>query len=197
MRVLLQRWRKIHDAYSDDDGWGYINTLSSVVTITVDGRQVNNCGSTVIFAEEGLTPDVNFQMQDIHSTTDGSLGENPLIANIVNKFRNAYGKPVVVVIQSQLGDPICAYSGKDVYWELCDAAGIGLDELGQLPDDLTVSACPKDQQIHLPGALRHDPVPFFPRLFKGVPVAVSIEQLSKQSTANYWTSNNNNTGMPP
>ena len=42
----------------------------------------------------------------------------------------------------------------------------------------TVSACPKDQQIHLPGALRHDPVPFFPRLFKGVPVAVSIEQLS-------------------
>lgn len=49
---------------------------------------------------------VDFQMQDIHSTTDGSLGENPLIANIVNKFRNAYGKPVVVVIQSQLGDPI-------------------------------------------------------------------------------------------
>ena len=32
--------------YNDDDGWGYINTLSSVVTITVDGRQVNNCGST-------------------------------------------------------------------------------------------------------------------------------------------------------
>lgn len=67
--------------YNDDDGWGYINTLSSVVTITVDGRQVNNCGSTVIFAEEGLTPDVDFQMQDIHSTTDGSLAENPLIAN--------------------------------------------------------------------------------------------------------------------
>ena len=106
--------------YNDDDGWGYINTLSSVVTITVDGRQVNNCGSTVIFAEEGLTPDVDFQMQDIHSTTDGSLGENPLIANIVNKFRNAYGKPVVVVIQSQLGDPICAYSGKEVYWEVCE-----------------------------------------------------------------------------
>lgn len=106
--------------YNDDDGWGYINTLSSVVTITVDGRQVNNCGSTVIFAEEGLTPDVDFQMQDIHSTTDGSLAENPLIANIVNKFRNAYGKPVVVVIQSQLGDPICAYSGKDVYWEVCE-----------------------------------------------------------------------------
>lgn len=78
--------------YNDDDGWGYINTLSSVVTITVDGRQVNNCGSTVIFAEEGLTPDVDFQMQDIHSTTDGSLAENPLIANIVNKFRNAYAE---------------------------------------------------------------------------------------------------------
>lgn len=106
--------------YNSDDGWGYVKTLSSVVTITVDGKQVNNCGSTVIFAEEGLTPDVDFQMQDIHSTTDGSLAENPLIANIVNKFRNAYGKPVVVVIQSQLGDPICAYSGKEVYWEVCE-----------------------------------------------------------------------------
>ncbi len=109
--------------YNSDDGWGYVKTLSSVVTITVDGKQVNNCGSTVIFAEEGLVPDVDFQMQeiqDIHSTTDGSLGENTFIANIVNKFKNSYGKPVVVVIQSQLGDPICAYSGKEVYWEVCE-----------------------------------------------------------------------------
>jgi len=25
----------------------------------------------------------------------------------------------VVVIQSQLGDPICAYSGDEVYWKVC------------------------------------------------------------------------------
>jgi len=66
-----------------------------------------------------LEPDVDFQIQDIHSTTDGSLGENTIIAKTVNFYKNAFGKPVVVVIQSQLGDPICAYSGENVYWEVC------------------------------------------------------------------------------
>ncbi len=105
--------------YTSDGVWGVTKTMSSVVTITVDGKQINNCGSTVIFAEEGLEPDVDFQVQDIHSTTDGSLGENPIIAKTVNSYKNAFGKPVVAVIQSQLGDPICAYSGENVYWEVC------------------------------------------------------------------------------
>lgn len=105
--------------YTSDGVWGVTKTMSSVVTITVDGKQINNCGSTVIFAEEGLEPEVDFQVQDIHSTTDGSLGENPIIAKTVNSYKNAFGKPVVVVIQSQLGDPICAYSGENVYWEVC------------------------------------------------------------------------------
>jgi hypothetical protein len=38
------------------------------VTIAIDGQEVENCGSTVIFAEKGLDPDVNFQVQDIEST---------------------------------------------------------------------------------------------------------------------------------
>lgn len=105
--------------YTSDGVWGVTKTMSSVVTITVDGKQINNCGSTVIFAEEGLEPEVDFQVQDIHSTTDGSLGEDPIIAKTVNSYKNAFGKPVVVVIQSQLGDPICAYSGENVYWEVC------------------------------------------------------------------------------
>ena len=41
-------------------------------------------------------------------------------AKIVNKYKNAFGKPQVVVIQSQLGVPICAFSGKDVTWEIPD-----------------------------------------------------------------------------
>lgn len=106
--------------YNEQSGCGYTKTLSSVVTITIDGHQVSNCGSTVIFAEEGLTPDVDFQMQDIHSETDGSLGDNTIIANVVNQYKNSFGKPVVVVIQSQLGDPICAYSGDEVYWTVCE-----------------------------------------------------------------------------
>lgn len=101
------------------DGWGYVKTLSSVVTITVDGHQMSNCGSTVLFVEKGLTSDVDFQIESINSEASG-VGDNTIIANIVNRYKNAFGKPVVVVIQSQLGDPICAFSGDNVYWEVCE-----------------------------------------------------------------------------
>lgn len=107
-------------SYSPKGGWGYTKTLSSVVTVTIDGKEVESCGSTMIFAEKGLNPEVDFKSPEvIKSTTDGSLGENVIIANVVNKFKNNFGKSRVVVIQSQLGDPICAYSGDKVYWEVC------------------------------------------------------------------------------
>lgn len=104
-----------------DGSWGYTNTLSSVITVTIDGKEVESCGSTMIFAEDGLEPEVDFQSPDvINSTTDGSLGDNVIIASIVNKYKNYFGKSRVVIIQSQLGDPICAYSGDDVYYEVCE-----------------------------------------------------------------------------
>ena len=108
--------------YSDSDGWGYTKTLSSVLTITVDGRQIESCGSTIVFAEDGLEPDVDFNAEalaQIESSADG-LGDNVLIARVVNDYQNYFGKSIVVVIQSQLGDPICAYSGDDVYWEVSE-----------------------------------------------------------------------------
>lgn len=103
-----------------DGSWGYTETLSSVVTVTIDGKEVESCGSTMIFAEAGLNPEVDFKSQEvINSTTDGSLGDNVIIASVVNRYKNYFGKSRVVVIQSQLGDPICAYSGDEVYWEVC------------------------------------------------------------------------------
>lgn len=108
-------------SYSSDDGWGYTQTLSSVVTVTIDGKEVESCGSTIIFAEKGLEPEVDFKSPEvINSTTDGSLGENVIVASVVNRYKNYFGKSKVVVIQSQLGDPICAYSGDKVYWKVCE-----------------------------------------------------------------------------
>lgn len=109
----------IRERTYDSDGWGYVKTLSSVITITVDGHQMSNCGSTVLFVEKGLTPDVDFQVESIGSEASG-VGDNTIIANIVNRYKNDFGKPVVAVIQSQLGDPICAFYGNDVYWEVCE-----------------------------------------------------------------------------
>lgn len=108
------------ETYSDGS-WGYTKKLSSVVTVTIDGKEVENCGTTMIFAENGLNPDVDFQSPEvINSKTDGSLGENVIIASVVNRFKNYFEKARVVVIQSQLGDPICAYSGDSVYYEVCE-----------------------------------------------------------------------------
>lgn len=90
----------IRERTFNGDSWGYTNTLSSVVTITVDGCQISNCGSTVLFTEKGLEPDVNFQMQDINSNTDGSIGDNTIVANVVNKYKNAFGKPVVLLFRA-------------------------------------------------------------------------------------------------
>lgn len=107
-------------SYSSDGGLGYTQTLSSVVTVTIDGKEVENCGSTMIFSEKGLNPEVDFKSPEvINSITDGSLGDNVIIASVVNKYKNYFGKSRVVVIQSQLGDPICAYSGDEVYWQVC------------------------------------------------------------------------------
>ena len=39
-------------------------------------------------------------------------------ANIINKYKNYFGKSRVVVIKSQLGQPITAYSGDEVYWSV-------------------------------------------------------------------------------
>ena len=103
-----------------DGGWGYSETMSSVVTVTIDGSEVESCGSTMIFAEDGLDPEVDFKNPElIESVSSGSVKDYTFIAGIVNKVKNNFGKSRVVVIQSQLGDPICAYSGNEVYWKVC------------------------------------------------------------------------------
>lgn len=103
-----------------DGSWGYTKTLSSVVTITIDGNQMESCGSTMIFAQDSLSPDVEFEpITHIESHSDGSLTDWTSIAAVINQYKNSFGKPQIVVVQSQLGDPICAYSGEDVYWEVC------------------------------------------------------------------------------
>lgn len=94
--------------------------LSSVITITIDGDEIQSCGDTCIFEEDGLNAEVDFTQEVINSQTDGSFDENTAVARFVNQYKNMFGKSRVVVIKSQLGQPITAYSGDDVYWEISD-----------------------------------------------------------------------------
>lgn len=110
------------DEYSyDGEKWRRTETMSSVMTITIDGKQIESCGSTVLFIEKGLKPDVEFETSNLHISSDADgIGDLTIIAETVNKYKNYFGKGTVVVIQSQLGDPICAFSGDDVYWEVSE-----------------------------------------------------------------------------
>lgn len=110
----------VEESGYNSDGTSTTNyTLSSVLTITIDGKQMESCGDTIIFAESGLKKDVDFSLQDIESSSN-SVSSLTSVAKFINKYKNAFGKPQVVVIKSQLGVPICAYSGEDVYWEIPD-----------------------------------------------------------------------------
>lgn len=86
----------------------------------VRGNQMESCGSTMIFTEDTLSLDVDFEpITHIESKSSGSLTDWTSIAAVINKYKNAFGKGQIVIIQSQLGDPICAYSGNNVYWQVC------------------------------------------------------------------------------
>lgn len=112
-KFMTAHGKKI-DMEADTDSEG---NMSSVINITIDGRQMVSCGSTAIFAETGLNREVDFSANKVEGNDAGSITS---VATLINSYRNAFGKPMVLVIQSQLGVPICAYSGDNVYWEVCD-----------------------------------------------------------------------------
>ena len=107
-------------SYSSDGNWVTTETLSAVITINVDGHQIISSGDTLIFYEDGLKPIVNFKLEEINSNSEGRLVENTIIAGVVNKYRNLFGKSEVIIIKSQVGTPIYAFEGNSVYWEVPD-----------------------------------------------------------------------------
>ena len=100
-----------------------ISTLSSVVTVTIDGKEVESCGDTLIFEGDGLTPVVDFateRLQNIESSTDGGISENTLLARPLNAWETAFGKKRVCVIKSQDGTFLTAYAGDEITWDIPD-----------------------------------------------------------------------------
>ncbi|MBO5568249.1 MAG: DUF5052 family protein [Clostridia bacterium] len=102
---------------SSSDEWYSTKTLSSVITITIDGKQLISCGDTCVFYDKRLNPEYEFYLDSVDSSSSG-LMDTTLISGIVNSVKNEFGKPMVVIIKSQMGAPIYAFSGNKVYWEV-------------------------------------------------------------------------------
>ena len=102
---------------SDNEEWYSTKTLSSVITITIDGNQLISCGDTCIFYDKRLSPEYEFYLDTVDSNSSGLL-DSVLISGKLNSIKNEFGKPMVVVIKSQMGAPTYAFSGNKVYWEI-------------------------------------------------------------------------------
>lgn len=91
--------------------------LSSVITITIDGHEVDTTGSTVIFEGSGIKKITDFSITELESDMSGVATITSISRNI-NEYKNMMGTSKVITIQSQMGVPICVYGGDDVYWEI-------------------------------------------------------------------------------
>lgn len=122
-------------SWDSDGSWISSYEMSSVMSIEIDGNHIESCGSTVIFADSRLdkcdidfdseisTADATDRNQDftISQSTDIRMDDWYRIQrwwmgqkNLNNNSRGAR----LVIIQSQLGNPICVYSGDDVTWDI-------------------------------------------------------------------------------
>ena len=94
------------------------DVLSSVVTFTIDGKEIENCGTTLLIKEKGLNPELDYINLDISSKGSNKISDLAVIAKPLNKYKNMFGKSRIVLIQTDLSQPICAFSGDNVYWKI-------------------------------------------------------------------------------
>ena len=85
------------------------------VTLAISGQHITALNESGTVPLSGLVT-----QEDIDSNTHGQLSDNTSVARFINKYKNMFGKGRIVVIKSQLGQPIAAYSGDKVYWKIPD-----------------------------------------------------------------------------
>lgn len=107
--------------------------VSSYIDITVDGKEWNHVGGTLVFAQEGADMITDFQIPENIESASGSSGLMG-VDRVINSYENSFGKARVVVVYSQTGAPICMFQGNDCYTEV--------------PENL-----PKTTKIYIDGSL--------------------------------------------
>lgn len=121
---------KVKEYYYDSDGsWISGWTTSSVMSITIDGHDIETCGSTVIFYDTRLEKiKTNFNNEINLSTGNSYEVSTPSDIMfwdlrywwISSKQNNKEIKDRAVIIQSQNGDPICMFQGNNVSWKVSE-----------------------------------------------------------------------------
>lgn len=122
---------KVKEYYYDSSGsWISGYTTSSVVSIDIDGKSIETCGSTVIFYDTRLEK-IDTELPDDVVLSQGDTADITVPEDLrardmwtlnwwwMNKdIQNDTAGERIVVIQSQLGDPICMFTGNEVTWDV-------------------------------------------------------------------------------
>ena len=116
--------------FDTSGNWTYEWETSSVVSIEVDGNNIESCGSTVLFYDNRLE---KLDMEIPTEITLDDSGNSSIDTSSSFLFsdywrlnfwwinHNQANKKVasrLVLIQSQEGDPICMFSGDSVSWKV-------------------------------------------------------------------------------
>ena len=91
--------------------------VSSYIDITIDGKQWQHVGSTLVFAQNGVDMITDFQLPEGMESTNGSTGLMAIDRRI-NEYANLFGKKLVVIVSSQNGTPIGLFQGDRCYTEI-------------------------------------------------------------------------------
>ena len=122
---------KVKEYYYDTDGsWISGYTTSSVVSIDIDGKNIESCGSTVLFYDTRLEKlEIDIPTDVVLSEGDSASISSPNDLRISDAWtlnwwwitkdieNDTYGSRVVI-IQSQEDDPICMFTGESVTWDV-------------------------------------------------------------------------------
>lgn len=100
-----------------DGSYSTTYEMSSVLSNTIDGNNMETVGNTVIYAEEGIQKIKDFEMNTNINTSGGTIN---LIDRNINKIKNLIGTSKVVIVSSQMGVPLAVYGGEKVYYEIPD-----------------------------------------------------------------------------
>lgn len=127
---------KIKTYYYNTDGeWTYKYEMSAMMSIKIDGHPIESCGSTIVFADSRLEKcDIDFNPV-VNTEESGNVDNTSSITSPSDlRFEDWYkiqywwyghknlnndtSGSKIVVVQSQLGNSICMYIGKDVSWDI-------------------------------------------------------------------------------
>ena len=117
------------DDFSLKDVNGNTVEKSSVLNITVGGKQMLHVGSSLIAYEDGLENIFEEYVQKVDlNSFDRSV---PFINRMVNDLQNlTTGKEKIILIRSQSGQPLATFAGDDVSYfatEIDKSTGIMID----------------------------------------------------------------------